>query len=306
MYYFYLDGVLLPIAPSSLKMSIKDKDVEIDLANGGTMSVLNYPGLTTYSFTFRAPTKRYPFAVYTRDNAGYEKGAAFLTLLENLKTSREPFYFEVYHGETYVKGRDINLKVSLVEYGVTEDAEEAGDYIIDVELKQYIPYQNVKTVNGVVVDDKGEDKVIYEETVERDIIEIEKETDYIQGTNDYIVKEGDTFQSIAEWRFESMSYAEAIAIHNNLEYTTEELDYLVGIPINLDEEAIKQIAKELDEKAAEKQKDEWWDGALMGATAGAAMGATVASVVPGLGTVVGGILGGVGGAVVGFIGDLLS
>ena len=251
MHKFYINGVLLPIAPSSLKIKINDKDEEIDLANGGTMSVLNQPGLTTYSFSFRAPNTKYPFAVYSK---GYMEAPAFISLLNKLKMSQTPFTFKVIRGATYVTYRDINTQVSLVDYTISEDADEGGDYIIDVALKEYVKFKNIKTVNGVVVNSGSEDKIIIDETTDRDI-SLEHITNYYLGAHDYPVEEGDTFQIISQKRFGHMNYAEAIAEHNKMEYTTDEL--MVGLVINLNPEAIEEIAKKKDEETYEKQKGFW-------------------------------------------------
>ena len=252
MHQFYINGVLLPIAPSSLKITINDKDEEIDLANGGTMSVLNQPGLTKYSFSFRAPNTRYPFAMY---NKGYMEAPAFLSLLGKLKMSQEPFTFKVIRGKTYVDYRDINTQVSLVNYTITEDSENNGDYEISVELKEYVKFKTIKTVNGKPVSSGSSDKIIIDETTERDVIVVEEKKEYYLGANDYVIKEGDTFQSISQAFFGSMNYAEAIAQHNNMTYTTGELP--VGEVINLNRERIEELAKKKDEQTYEKQKGFW-------------------------------------------------
>lgn len=295
MHKFYIDGVLLPIAPSALKVTINDKDQEIELANGGTMSVLNQPGLTKYSFTFRAPNTRYPFAKYGK---GYMEAPAFLSLLSNLKMSQKPFMFKVIRGNTYVDYRDINTQVSLVDYTITEDAENNNDYIIDVELKEYVTFNTIKTVNGNPVSSESEDKIIIDETTNRDDTTIVEEyKEYYLGANDYIIEEGDTFQSISQKFFGSMNYAEAIAEHNGMTYTTDVLP--AGEVINLNREKIEELAKTTDEVNHEKEKD---DLTIVGGTvAGMAAGAAIGSIVPGVGTALGAGIGGV----VGFLGGLL-
>lgn len=314
MHKFYISGVLLPIPPSSLKTSIEDKDEEIDLANGGTMTVLNQPGLTTYSFEFRVPNVKYPFATYSN---GFLEAPAFLSILGKLKTSQQPFTFKVIRGDKYVDYRDINTTVSLVDYTITEDAENNGDYMIDIELKEYVKYSTY--LPGDIIDGS----ITIEQTTERDIIIVDSDTQYYLGANDYIIQEGDTFQSISEKFFGNMNYAEAIAKHNNAEYTTDEL--IAGKVLNLNEEEIKAIAEEIDTAAREKQEEEYkvyYDGdgvvrdtsgtgaditydqlgiAATGAVAGAAAGALIGSIVPVVGTAVGGAVGGIIGGIGGFL-----
>lgn len=246
MYKFYISGVLLPIPPSSLKIQINDKDEEIDLANGGTMSVLNQPGLTTYSFSFRVPNVMYPFAMY---DGGFIQAPVFLAALEKMKIGQKPFAFKVFRGDTYVDHRDINTQVSLVEYTINEDAENGGDYIIDIELKEYVRYATYKEITI----DKDDSTIEVDKTTERDDVSHVEIVEYYLTQNQYMIQEGDTFQSISQTVFGHMNYAEAIAIHNGLEYTTEELTQ-VGLVIDLTPEKLEALAVKEDEKKYEEQK----------------------------------------------------
>ena len=134
MYKFYIAGVLLPIAPQSLSIEVDNKDTEIELANGGVMTVLNSPGLSKYSFTFRAPNKSYPFAMY---NKGYIEAPAFLSLLENLKTSQKPFMFKVIRGDKYVEHRDINafFRIFLLHFHITHNDSASLKFFFHALLK---------------------------------------------------------------------------------------------------------------------------------------------------------------------------
>lgn len=253
MHKFYIAGVLLPITPSSLKISINDKDEEIDLANGGTMSVLNQPGLTTYSFEFRVPNVKYPFAIYDGE---YMEAPAFISLLSNIKMSQKPFTFKVIRGDEYVDYRDISTIVSLVEYSISEDAENGGDYIISVEFKEYVKFATYKeiTTSTESTDADSQDVISVDKTIERDIT-YEESTEYYLKSTDYVIRENSTFQSISQEVFGHMNYAEAIAMHNNMEYTTDSLP--AGMVINIDEESLKALAVEEDEKTYEEQKGFW-------------------------------------------------
>lgn len=245
MHKFYISDVLLPIPPSSLKVTIDDKDDEINLANGGTMTVLNQPGLTKYSFEFRIPNVKYPFATYSN---GFMEAPAFLSILGKLKTSQQPFTFKVIRGDKYVDYRDINTTVSLVDYTITEDAENNGDYMVDIELKEYMKYATFLPGN---VDGNT---ITVDQTIARDVILFEETKEYYLGANDYRIEKGDTFQSISQKRFGHMNYAEAIAEHNQMTYTTEEL--MEGLIVNLNEESLKAIAEKKDEEARQKQEED--------------------------------------------------
>ena len=249
MHKFYIAGVLLPITPSSLKISINDKDEEIDLANGGTMSVLNQPGLTTYSFEFRVPNVKYPFAMYDGE---YMEAPAFISLLSNIKMSQKPFTFKVIRGDEYVDYRDISTIVSLVEYSISEDAENGGDYIISVEFKEYVKFATYKEINN-----SSQDFIIFDKTTDRDV-EYKEVIQYVYDTNFYTVLEGDTFHGISQKVFGTRNYAEAIAKLNDREYTTEILSY-VGAVLNVEEESVKKWATQLDNEKSEKQQKELMD-----------------------------------------------
>ena len=249
MYKFYISGILLPIPPSSLEISINDKDEEISLADGGTMSVLNEPGLTTYSFEFRVPNIKYPFAMY---EDGFIEANIFLSLLEMLKMNQKPFEFKVLRGPTYVEYRDISTKVSLVEYQIKEDAENGGDYVVDIELKEYVKFETRK---DIVLDEDGNELTITE-TTERDEPIYEEKIYQMVGTGYYVIQKGDTFHSISEKIDGHMNYAEAIAELNDMEFTTEELPY-EGVIINVNKESLKKIAEKHDAEELKKQQEEF-------------------------------------------------
>ena len=45
-YYFYLNEILLPIAPPKLELKVNNKNNTMDLINHGEVNLLNKPGLT--------------------------------------------------------------------------------------------------------------------------------------------------------------------------------------------------------------------------------------------------------------------
>ena len=243
MYKFYIADVLLPIAPQALSINVDDKDTEIELANGETMSVLNPPGLTTYKFTFRAPNVKYPFALYTN---GYIEAPAFLSVLQYLKTSQKPFNFKVIRGNTYVEHRDINTTVSLVSYDIEEDAENGKDYMISVELKEYVRH---KTYKDAKFDSNG--NLIIETNDDREVDE--NKFPYPLNGAYYTIQPKDTFMVIARKFFGSMSYAEAIAKHNKMEFTTDEL--IEGEVIDLNEGSILKLAETIDAEHKANQEE---------------------------------------------------
>ena len=64
MYDFYLDKILLPVAPSKLQVKIKNANKTINLINDGEINIIKKPGLSEVSFDILIPHVKYPFAVY--------------------------------------------------------------------------------------------------------------------------------------------------------------------------------------------------------------------------------------------------
>lgn len=147
-YTFYLDGVQLPVTPSKLDTKIKSNNKTINLINEGDVNILKLPGLTEISFEMLVPQVQYPFASVTYAASYY------LSKLEKLKTSKQPFQFIVVR--TKPSGKmlfNTNIKVSLEDYTISEDAENGLDLKITIKLKQYKSY-STKTVKVVVKQEK--------------------------------------------------------------------------------------------------------------------------------------------------------
>lgn len=135
MHKVFLDDVLLPYAPSLIKMQIKNKNETVDLINEGEVNQLKRPGLTQIEFKFELPYQRYPFVI------NFKPQKFFLEHLEKLKVSKRPFQFIVVRE----RGFGTNLKVSLEDYTVEEAASNALDITVSVKLKQYVDY-GLKTI----------------------------------------------------------------------------------------------------------------------------------------------------------------
>lgn len=143
-YYFYLDKLLLPIAPSKLQLKVNNQNKTLTLINDGEINILKKAKLTDVDFDCLIPQVKYPFALYKN---GFEKASIFLNKFEQLKTSQEPFQFIV--TRTLPNGSmlfDTNMKVSLEDYKVKEDKKEGFDLVVSISLKQYKDY-GTKTAN---------------------------------------------------------------------------------------------------------------------------------------------------------------
>ena len=184
MYSFFIDGMELPIAPQKLTVKIKGNNKTLTLINEGDINFLRAPGLTEITFDAVLPMLgQYSFA------NGYRRPDSYLNKLENLMTDKEPFRFLV--SRVAPSGRllyDTNMKVSLENYTVTEDATKGPDVTVSITLKQYISY-STKTVT--VVKPKPEKKPVVQQKKKR-------ETSSAPKVKTYTVKSGDCLWNIAK------------------------------------------------------------------------------------------------------------
>lgn len=150
-YLFYMDKMLLPIAPSKLQLKVNNQNKTLTLINEGEINILKKPGLTQVDFDAVFPQVKYPFASYKN---GFQRADTFLSELERLKTSQEPFQFIV--TRTMPQGTSFfntNLKVSLEDYSMKEDSKNIFDVVVSIKLKQYKDY-GTKTCNITITNEK--------------------------------------------------------------------------------------------------------------------------------------------------------
>lgn len=143
-YEFYLDKCMLPVAPSKLEVKIENKNKAITLINEGEINVLKSAGLTTVEFTCGIPQVNYPYAAYRHM---FRSADYFLEYFEKLKNSREPFQFIVCR--SFPNGKKLfstNIKVSMEDYKITEDAGDGFDVSVKISLKQWRDY-GTKTID---------------------------------------------------------------------------------------------------------------------------------------------------------------
>lgn len=140
-YTMYLDGVLMPITPSKVKVKINNQNETLTLINGEEINILKAARLTGVSFNLLLPQVSYPFT-----NGGAQSADYYLSLFERLKTGKKPFQW-ILNREKPNGGRLFytNLTVGLEDYQITDDAEEGFDITVTVSLKQYRHY-GTKTV----------------------------------------------------------------------------------------------------------------------------------------------------------------
>ena len=157
MYYFYLDKILLPIAPEKLQLKIGNNNKTLTLINEGEINILKKAKLTEIDFDVLLPNVKYPFATY---NDTFHNASYFLENIEKLKTSEKPFQFIV--SRKMPSGKilfDTNIKVSLEDYTISEEAEEGFDVKVTIKLKQYKDY-STKTVQITIKQERPRPVVV--------------------------------------------------------------------------------------------------------------------------------------------------
>ena len=175
-YACYLAGVQMP-TPAKLTVKIKNKNKTLILLNEGEINFLRTPGLTeiVVPFTFPMLTGRSP--------------DYYLGTLERLKTSKEPTQFILVRcspdGRTLY---DTNMRVSVEDYNIVEDATKGLDVAVDVNLKQWRSY-GTKTATVEQPAESGQAATV---TVEK-----ERDASTAPAAKTYTVKAGDSLWAIA-------------------------------------------------------------------------------------------------------------
>lgn len=143
-YDFYLGKCLLPVAPGKLQIKINNKNDTVITINDGEINILKEAGLSEIEFECEIPQVKYPYAVY---RSGFLDAAYFLSCFEKLKTEKKPFQFLI--SRTLPDGKILfstNMKVSMEDYRITEQAKDGFDLTVKIALKQYRDY-GTKTVD---------------------------------------------------------------------------------------------------------------------------------------------------------------
>ena len=171
---------------SKINTKIKNKNRTITLINEGEANILKSAGLQEISFNMMIPAYKYPFALYL--GGIFLPISYYLEILDRLKNSKKPFQLIIIReGVLGALGFDTNLKVSLEDYQILEDAGNGRDITVSIKLKQY--QEKTKTVVRVATAVGGG-------TVKYILEKVRDSSKKIEKT--YKVKEGDTLYTIAK------------------------------------------------------------------------------------------------------------
>ena len=188
MYSFFFDDMQLPVTPSKLSVKIKGNNKTLTLVNEGDINFLRSPGLTEISFEMLLPMlEQYSFA------SEYHQPDYYLAILESYMTEKKPFRFIVSRvSPSGDKLYDTNIKVSLEDYTVSEDATDGFDVTVSINLKQYIDYATKKVT---VTKPNNSSKNSSKSTLKT---ETPRETSGKPTAKTYTVKSGDCLWTIAK------------------------------------------------------------------------------------------------------------
>lgn len=150
-YDVYLKNCLLPVTPDKIQIKINNNNKTVNLINEGEINILKRAGLTDIEFECEIPQVKHPYAVY---KSGFKNAGYFMDIFEELKTSQKPFQFLVCRRLPVGKRLlNTNIKVSLEDYKITEEAKNGFDFKVKFSLKQWKDY-GTKTVNITIAESK--------------------------------------------------------------------------------------------------------------------------------------------------------
>lgn len=197
MYQVYIDGIELPIAPKTIQTKINGNNKTVNLINEGEVNILKLPGLTDINFDMIIPHHKLPFVTNLSSVDGY------LSKLEFLKVNKKKFQFIVIRKNLY----NTNMKVSLEDYRINEDASDGPMTVINIVLKQFGNF------GEVVV--KMDEKKVGDKTV----VTVQKEKERVVSKTppkQHKVKSGDTLWAIAKKELGDGSRYQEIADLNGI------------------------------------------------------------------------------------------
>ncbi len=137
--------MLLPVAPAKINTKINGSNKTMTLINDGEINLLKKAGLKEIDFDVLLPRVEYPFAVYPmvkgidgKEKKKFVDGKVYLDEIERLFDSKEPFYFKLIRYLPSDRMFDsTEIKVSIEDYSISEEASEGIDIIVSLSLKEY-------------------------------------------------------------------------------------------------------------------------------------------------------------------------
>ena len=136
-YFVFLDAIFLPVAPEKIEISVPNLNKTVTMVDQGEINILRGKGWKEIKFDMLVPSFKYPFANYS---FGSFSTSQIIARLEYLKEKGKPVYFIVTRCRAGKPAWWTNIKVSVEDFTVTEDANNGTDVIISINLKEYKEY----------------------------------------------------------------------------------------------------------------------------------------------------------------------
>ncbi len=136
-YWVFLGAIPLPVPPEKIEMTIPNLNKTITLVDQGEINIIRGKGLKEIKFDMLVPSYKYPFANYS---FGSISTSQIIAHLERIKANGKPTRFIVSRCRNNKVAWWTNIKVSLEDFTITEDANNGTDVIISVYLKEYRDY----------------------------------------------------------------------------------------------------------------------------------------------------------------------
>lgn len=250
------EEIELPLAPEQFKTKVGNKNKTIELVSVGEVNIPKDIGLREFSFEVLLPkdatlvtgSKNYVdnegnilYATeYLRMN--FHEPIWYLNRFRELKAAAKPFFLVIirqlidsYNADGSINHKYLfggNLKVTMEDYTVKENAGEEGDYWVEIKLKEYREVGVIKSIDDTgTVSEKG--KIQATETVQREDTMTVPET--------YTVMKGDTLWNIAKKYLGDGSKYTYLAEINDLENAN---DIKVGQVLKLTDVLIEPLVGE--------------------------------------------------------------
>lgn len=250
------EEIELPLAPEQFKTKVGNKNKTIELVSVGEVNIPKDIGLREFSFEVLLPkdatlvtgSKNYVdnegntlYATeYLRMN--FHEPIWYLNRFRELKAAAKPFFLVIirqlidsYNADGSINHKYLfggNLKVTMEDYTVKENAGEEGDYWVEIKLKEYREVGVIKSIDDTgTVSEEG--KIQATETVQREDTMTVPET--------YTVMKGDTLWNIAKKYLGDGSKYTYLAEINDLENAN---DIKVGQVLKLTDVLIEPLVGE--------------------------------------------------------------
>lgn len=208
----------MPLAPSSLKTSLKSNNKFIDLISIGEAALIKDAPLREFSFKILLP-KSDTIADVKESSGYFHEPIFYLNKFREFKTRKKPVRFIVNRvlpdGTTIYSG---NLLVTFESYTVDEHAGEEGEPWIDLKLKEY------RDIQVIITKVTGEGEAVQE--VQRKAKEPEKL---------YATKGGETLLDIAKTQLNDESKYKDLIKWNKLEGIEPMKEIAAGCILRLEE-----------------------------------------------------------------------